>query len=194
MRVVLDAHDLTFDDPDAAEERLLDLMCSSTEPLVQANALVVLASLYESQARHSEAIEAAESALRIAPASPLQAYVLAELSWRIFGDEAIDDLLGIVRAHDPSRSYLTHLAECLEGEVAFARGDYALAAQKLLRSLDYEGRNPVERRGSVRLARMLVEAGRERDACRTFLHASLERCTSDALADPLRTLLERLDS
>jgi hypothetical protein len=197
--LLLDVHDLTFDDAAITEEQLLNIICTSSETVTHANALVVLASLYSTQGRHSEAIEAAESALRIAPTSPLQAYVLAELSWRIFGDEEpINDLVSIVRANEVPRGYLAHLADCLEGELAFTRGDFKLAAEKLLESMNYDGKNVIQRRGSLRLVRILVERGVERDACRTFLHASLERCCDarpqlvDLLAEPVRTLLARL--
>ena len=189
------------EDPNGAEQRILAFLSSEGSPVVRAEALSLLASVYVMEGRGNVAVEAAEAAHREVPGAAAHAFTLAESVWRVCHDDArATSLLTTTRALERTRSYIQHLADQLEGEIALTRGDPPRAATLLTRSLQFEPANYVQARGSLRLVGLLVDASLETDASRSYLEVCLDRCRSvdlgvaSLLADPVRELLARLDS
>lgn len=188
------------ENPKGAEQKILAFLSLEETSVVRAEALSLLASVYFKDGRGNDSVEAAEAAHREHPGAAAHAYTLAESVWRVFHDDArAKSLLATTRALERERSYIQHLADQLEGEIALANGEHARAATLLTRSLDFEAANYVQARGSLRLAGLLVDAGLETDASRAYLEVCLERCRAvdlgiaPMLAEPVKELLARLD-
>ncbi len=191
---------LANEEPAAAEGKLTAFIASTSESDRRAAAWAALANVYMRLGRSDAALAAAEAAHSENPGSASHACTLAEAAWRIGKDELrASRLVELVRALEPRRTYLSHVADQIEGEIALSKGNSASAAQLLLRSLDYESSSYVQHVGSLRLVRALVDAGVERDASIQYLTVALAHCRdvdspelADLLSTPVQQLLHRL--